>query len=92
MRFKNLLKVRQRHGAFVVLNEPIKVIVEDPVVRDSKHSYLIQAADCAAFLLKQYVQPSSYMKKHGGSAYFKRLDPVLCKHASKTDPDGVVRL
>ena len=31
------------------------------------------------------------MKKHGGNAYFKRLDPVLCKHASKADPEGVVR-
>ena len=92
MRLNNLLKVRQRHGAFVYLNEPIKLLIEDPVVRDSQNSYLIQVADCVAFLLKQSVQPSNYMRKHGGNAYFKRLDPVLCKHASKTDPEGVVRL
>lgn len=92
MRLNNLLKVRQGHGAFVYLNKPIRLIIEDPVVRDSQHSYLIQAADCVAFLLKQSVQPSNYMKRHGGNAYFKRLDSVLCKHASKTDPEGVVRL
>ena len=92
MRLSNQLKIRQRSGAFVYQNVPIRVIIEDPVVRDSQHSYLIQAADCAVFLLKQSVQPSSYMKKHGGNAYFKRLDPVLCKHASRADPEGVVRL
>lgn len=92
MRSRNQLKIRQQSGAFVYQNVPIRVIIEDPVVRDSRHSYLIQAADCAAFLLKQSIQPSSYMKRHGGNAYFRRLDPVLCKHASRTDPEGVVRL
>lgn len=92
MRLSNQLKVRHRSDAFVYLNQPIKVIIEDPVVRDSQHSYLIQAADCAVFLLKQYVQPSAFMKRHGGNAYFKRLDPVLCKYASTKDPEGVVRL
>ncbi|MBS0209727.1 MAG: DUF3800 domain-containing protein [Planctomycetes bacterium] len=92
MRLSNQLKVQQRSGTFVYHNQPIRAIVEDPVVRDSQHSYLIQAADCAVFLLKQYVQPSAYMKKHGGNAYFKRLDPVLCKLASNKDPEGIVRL
>lgn len=94
MRVRNQFKVRQRSGAFVYKDEPIKVIIEDPVLRDSRESYLIQAADCAAFLLKQSIEPSSYMKKHGGNAYFQRLDPVLCKHATSKDPSGrgVVRL
>jgi hypothetical protein len=91
MRMNNRLKVRQRSGSFVYFNEPIRVIIEDPVVRDSKHSYLIQAADCAAFLLKQSIEPSSYMRKHGGNAYFKRLEPVLCRDASRKDPQGIVR-
>jgi hypothetical protein len=92
MRLNNQLKVRQESGSFIYFNVPIRVIIEDPVVRDSQHSYLIQAADCAAFLLKQSIQPSSYMQKQGGRAYFKRLDPVLCKYASRNDPEGVVRL
>ena len=94
MRLRNPLKIRQRDGASTYIDEPIKVIIEDPVLRDSQHSYLIQAADCAAFLLKQSVEPSSFMKMHGGNAYFKRLDAVLCKHATNKDPEGkgVVRL
>jgi len=92
MRLSNKLKVRQARGSFVYKDEPIKVIIEDPVLRDSRDSYLIQVADCAAYLLKQSIQPCGYMKKHGGSAYFQRLDPVLCKHACSKDPQGVVRL
>jgi hypothetical protein len=94
MRLSNPLKVQQVSGAFVYDDKPIRVIIEDPVLRDSRESYFIQAADCAAFLLKQSVEPSSYMKRHGGNAYLGRLDPVLCKRASDKDPSGkgVVRL
>ncbi len=94
MRRSNPLRVQQPQGAFVYKNEPLQVVIEDPVLRDTRESYLIQAADCAAFLLKQSIEPSSYMKQHGGNAYLQRLTPVLCKHASYKDPRGlgVVRL
>lgn len=94
MRLNNVLKVALAPGAFVYRNEPVQVLIEDPVMRDSRESYLIQAADCAAFLLKQSFEPSAYMKRHGGNAYFQRLDPVLCKEASRKDATGrgVVRL
>lgn len=94
MRVKNLLKVKGASGAFSYKDEPIKVIIEDAVVRDSRESYLIQSADCAVYLLKQNVEPNGYMRKHGGNAYFCRLDPVHCSHASKKDRSGrgVVRL
>lgn len=92
MRLKNLLKIQQAHGASFYEDKPIKVIVEDPILRDSRGSYFIQVADCGAFLLKQSIQPSSFMRKHGGSAYFHRLAPVLCKHASNKHPLGIVRL
>ncbi|NLF06395.1 MAG: DUF3800 domain-containing protein [Pirellulaceae bacterium] len=89
MRENNLLEIQQRNGAFTYKNEPIQVVIEDPVLRDSRDSYLIQAADCAAYLLKQHIEPSSYMKKHGGNAYLHRLASVLCTHASYKDPRGL---
>jgi len=94
MRRSNPLRIQQRGGAFVYKDEPIQVVIEDPVLRDSRNSYLIQAADCAAFLLKQSIEPSAYMKRHGGNAYLQRLAPVLCKRASTKDPErlGIVRL
>ncbi len=90
----NPLRIQQQHGTFVYKDEPIQVVIEDPVLRDSRDSYLIQAADCAAFLLKQSIEPSSYMKQHGGNAYLRRLEPVFCKQASNKEPErlGIVRL
>ncbi len=67
-------------------------IVDDPNFRDSGHSFFIQAADLAAFLLYQRLSPNSYMRKKGGHKYFDRLGPVLCRVASNNDPDGIVWL
>lgn len=67
-------------------------IIEDPSFRDSEHSYFVQAADLAAFLLYQRLAPSSYMRRKSGQNYFERLDPVLCNVASSADPDGIVFL
>lgn len=93
MRLRNPLFVKQRDGNRIALDEPIRLLIEDPVCRDSRHSYFIQAADCAVFLFKQSLQPSPFMKKHGGNAYFStRLKPVLCTHASNLNPLGIVHL
>lgn len=89
MRVNNLLKINLGSGASTRVNRPVRFLIEDPVVRDSTQSYLIQVADCAAFLLKQSLQPSKYMQKNGGNAYFQRLQPVLCLAASRKDPQGL---
>jgi len=73
-------------------NLKVETIIEDPNMRDSRLSYFIQAVDCVAYALKQFVDPSGYMKRKGGNAYFKRLRPVLCLKASTADPLGIVRL
>lgn len=67
-------------------------IIEDPMFRDSAHSYFIQTADLAAFLLYQHLDPNTYMRKKGARNYFHRLDPILCRVASPRDPHGIVRL
>jgi hypothetical protein len=67
-------------------------IIEDPVFRDSEHSYFVQAADLAAFLLYQELAPNAYMRKKSGQNYFQRLSPILCTVASATDLRGIVRL
>jgi len=73
-------------------NLSLSYIVEDPVFRDSEHHYFIQAADLAAFLLYQRLSPNTYMRRHAGGNYFLRLNPILCKVASGSDPHGIVRL
>jgi hypothetical protein len=67
-------------------------IIEDPNFRNSEHSYFIQGADLAAFLLYQRLAPNAYMRRTGGHNYFSRIDPILCKVASGSDPQGIAYL
>src|SRR5438445_5537820 len=73
-------------------NLPLSNIIEDPSFRDSAHSYFVQAADTAAFLLHQHLAPNIYMKRNSGQNYFARLKPILCLKAAPVDPLGIVRL
>lgn len=73
-------------------NLSITRITEDPIFKDSEHSYFIQSADMAAYLLQQNLEPSSYMRKKSGTNYFYRLKPILFTPATRNDPHGIVRL
>lgn len=67
-------------------------VIEDPNSRNSGFSYLIQAIDVCAYLLKQHLQPSPYFKSKSAQNYFLRLDPICCKSATKNHPQGIVML
>jgi hypothetical protein len=71
---------------------PLDTLIEDPVERDSRHSLFIQCCDVNAYLLTQKLRPNKFFRKRGARNYFDRLDPVLCKMASASDPQGIVRL
>lgn len=71
-------------------NIPVKLIIEDPVFRDSRHSYFVQMVDVIAYFTSQYLKPNKIVKKQGAAKYFERLDPVLVKKASPADSFGRV--
>lgn len=95
-----LLRQRRRYNPIPNQNQygtgyrnlPLQYVVEDPCFRDSEHSYFVQAADLAAFLLYQKLAPNTYMRKKAGQNYFNKIRPILCQVASSNDPDGIVRL
>ena len=69
--FRKIRKVNfipnQRQFASGSRNIPIVKVIEDPNMRDSKESYLIQVVDTVAYFLKQYIDPSKYMLKKLGT-------------------------
>lgn len=46
-------------------NLPIVKIIEDPNMRDSKYSYIIQACDVVAYFLLQRFVPNNYIRSMG---------------------------
>lgn len=70
----------------------LQTLVGDPVFVDSSQSYLVQAVDVVAYFLHQQLAPNKYVKKTGARNLFSKLHPVLCRVASTTDSQGVVRI
>lgn len=91
IRYYNPVPNQPQHGGGY-RNLRIRYILEDPSFRLAQHSYFIQAADVASFLLYQYLAPSRFMQRQRARRYFERLEPILCKVCSPKDPFGIVRL
>jgi hypothetical protein len=74
-------------------NLPLQRIIEDPVFKQSHHSFFIQLADCVSFaLLKRELPPTPNIAKYGINEFFDQcLKGVCFKDASPSDPLGVVR-
>jgi len=70
---------------------PLQHVVEDPLFKSSKGSYLLQIADLVAYSLLRFDNATAKAKRTGVSTLFPCLDPVLYKAASRWDHYGVVR-
>lgn len=66
-------------------NIPLKSIIEDPVLRDSKDSFILQIVDVIAYFAKQYFEPNKYVRKKGAKNFYLRLHNVINPHASRTN-------
>jgi len=73
-------------------NIPISRILEDPYGKDSSETLPIQAADVVAYFLQQRFAPNSYIRRKKAASYFDRLQPVLNRRASRSNPLGIVVL
>ncbi len=82
--------VPSRYGA--ARNLKLQHIIEDPILRDSQHSFMHQMNDVLAYCAKQMFEPNAYRKKKDGRNYYKRLGNVSLNVVSTTNPHGVVVL
>ena len=73
-------------------NLKLQYIIEDPVLRDSQYSFIHQMNDVVAYCARQMYEPNSYMKKKGGTTFYKRLGNVALKVVSGKNEYGIVEL
>jgi hypothetical protein len=92
MRVFNPVPNNQRIFSAGCRQMPLTRIVEDPSVRDSLHSYFIQAADAAAWAFYQKYAPSGFVRKKGAKNYFLRLRPIFSTTATRYNQFAVVEL
>jgi hypothetical protein len=70
---------------------PTDRVIEDPVFRNSKDSYFIQAADFSAYSLLRRENPCGPTQKCGASDAFNALAPIFVRQACRADPEGILR-
>ncbi len=70
---------------------PTDNILEDPFLRDSRHSYYIQVVDAIVHSLYRKEFPKGSLKKFKIEQFFKDLQPILVLDANKNDANGIVR-
>ena len=73
-------------------NMKLEYVIEDPVFRDSKNSFLHQMNDVLAYCVRQRYEPNAYMKKKGGHNFYKRLENVVVKKVTSKNEYGIVEL
>lgn len=73
-------------------NLTLEYIIEDPFFKDSANSFFHQMVDVVSYSVRQLFEPNSYIRKKGASKMAYKLEPVLCKHASRSNQYGIVEL
>jgi len=67
-------------------NAPVRTIIEDPVFRQSQHSYFVQLADMIAHSLYRKLYPKGSYRRYNLHAYYDYLEPILHKAVTSKDP------
>jgi len=73
-------------------NLKLSYVIEDPVFRDSRYSFLHQMSDVLAYCTRQKFEPNSYMRKKGGHNFYKRLRKTIVKNVTTKNQDGIVEI
>jgi hypothetical protein len=74
-------------------NLPLRMLLGDPFMRDSKDDVFLQMADFMAYALLRQDNPPQHplVRTRGVQEAFGRLDRIWLREASRSDTQGVVR-
>lgn len=92
MRHFNVIPNRKEMYGDGNRNLKLEYVIEDPIFRDSKNSFLHQMNDVLAYCVRQRYEPNAYMKKKGGANFYKRLDNVTVKKVTNKNEYGIVEI
>jgi hypothetical protein len=93
MRHYNPVPSQQTYQPFAdYRNMKITSIIEDPFMKDSEHSLLLQMVDVIAYMARQLYEPNAYMRKQGGHNFYQRLQPIINPHATRKHALHIVEL
>jgi hypothetical protein len=74
-----------------IANHPLTNIVEDIVYRNSKKSFMIQAADACVYTFFRKEDPLDRLQAAGFADTFPTIAPIIAREASRSDPEGIIR-
>jgi len=89
--FNYIPNIKERFGSGA-RNIKLEYVIEDPIFRDSQHSFIHQMNDVLAYCVRQRYEPNQYMRKKGGHNFYKRIDSVLVKNVSRKNNYGIVEI
>jgi hypothetical protein len=61
----------------------LRTVIEDPIFRDSRNSYIHQMVDILVYFARQHYEPNNYIKKKGGKNFYQLIENIANPHATK---------
>jgi hypothetical protein len=72
-------------------NQKLKSIIEDPVLKDSAQSYIVQLVDVVAYFARQFYEPNKYIRKKGCRTYYNRfLENVINRNVTTNNKENYI--
>ncbi len=70
----------------------LKFVIEEPLMKDSRYSFIHQMVDVVAYFAHQKFEQNRFVKKFSGQNYYARLKPVIVFPWQNVDEVGILEI